>query len=311
MDRCCFIFPGQGSQYVGMGKDLYASFNRAKELYDLAEDILKINIKELSFEGPAEDLQKTVFTQPTILVHSIVCLEILQEMGFSAQLACGHSLGEYSALYSAGVLSFESVLKLVKKRAELMFQEGEKKPGAMAAIIGLSDEVVADLCRNVGGVVVPANFNAPGQVVVSGEPNAVKQVCQLASEKGALKTIMLAVSGAFHSPLLHESAENFKQYLKTFEFYPPKFPIIPNRTGIATDNLDEIRNALEEQLINPVLWTKSILSAKNLGFTTFIEVGPGRVLSGLVKRIDKSLKTINAGNVEEIRLLLESKEPKA
>ncbi|MEO0091370.1 MAG: ACP S-malonyltransferase [candidate division WOR-3 bacterium] len=300
MDRYCFIFPGQGSQYVGMGKDLYDSFNRAKELYEHAEDILKINIKKLSFEGPAEDLQKTLFTQPAILVHSIVCFEILQGKGVSPQLACGHSLGEYSTLYSAGVLSFESVLKLVKKRGELMFQEGEKKPGAMAAVIGLSDEIVIDLCKNVKGVVVPANYNAPGQVVISGEPNAVKLVCDMASAKGALKTIMLAVSGAFHSPLLQESAENFKEYLKSFEFNPPKFPIIPNRTGIATDNTDEIRSALEEQLINPVLWTKSILSAKNLGFTTFVEVGPGRVLSGLVKRIDKSLKTINAGCVEDI-----------
>lgn len=300
MDRWCFIFPGQGSQYVGMGKDLYDSFNRAKELYDKAEEILQFDIKKLSFEGPAETLRNTNITQPAILIHSIVCFEILQDKGIFPQMACGHSLGEFSALYSAGVLSFESVLKLVKRRGALMFEEGEKKPGAMAAIIGLSDEIVIDLCKNANGIVVPANFNAPGQLVVSGEPDAVKQVCDKAMEKGALKTIMLPVSGAFHSPLLKESAETFKEYLKAFEFNPPKFPLIPNRTGIATDKIEEIRQALEEQLVNPVLWTKSILNAQEHGFSTFVEVGPGRVLSGLVKRIDKTLNVINVGSVEEI-----------
>ena len=300
MAKYCFIFPGQGSQYVGMGKDLYEKYVEVKEIYDRAEEILQIPIKKLSFEGPENELRNTNNTQPAILVHSIACFELLKKKNIFPELACGHSLGEYSALYCAGVLDFETVLKLVKRRGELMFSEGLKKPGAMAAILGLSDEIVTELCKNSTGIVVPANFNAPGQTVISGEPSAVKQVCEAASAKGALKAIILPVSGAFHSPLLQESAEKYKLYLKTFEFHSPKFPIIPNRTGIATSQLAEIQRALEEQLVNPVLWTKTILTAKSLGFTNFIEVGPGKILSGLVKRIASDLTTITAGKFEEL-----------
>ncbi len=300
MSKYCFLFPGQGSQYIGMGKDLYEKYEEVKDIYDRAEQILQIPIKKLSFEGPESELRNTNITQPAILVHSIACSEILKQKGTVPELVCGHSLGEYSALYCAGVLDFAAVLKLVKRRGELMFSEGIKKPGAMAAILGLSDEIIIELCKNSTGVVVPANFNAPGQTVISGEPLAVKQVCEAASSKGALKTIMLPVSGAFHSPLLQESAEEYKVYLKTFEFKNPKFPIIPNRTGIATSQLAEIQKALEEQLINPVLWTKTILTAKNLGFTNLTEVGPGKILSGLVKRIASDLITITVGKFEEL-----------
>ena len=300
MNKYCFIFPGQGSQYVGMGKDLYEKYPQVKEIYDKAEATLGLPIKKLSFEGPETELRNTNNTQPAILVHSIACFEVLKERNIQPELACGHSLGEYSALYCAGVLSFETALKLVKQRGELMFSEGLRKPGAMAAILGLSDDIIIDICKNIDGVVVPANFNAPGQTVISGEPTAVKQACETASQKGALKAIMLPVSGAFHSPLLQESAESYKAFLKTFEFNLPKFPIIPNRTGVATAELTEIQKSLEEQLINPVLWTKTILTAKSLGFTNFIEVGPGKVLSGLVKRIAPDLTTILAGKVEEL-----------
>lgn len=300
MNKHCFLFPGQGSQYVGMGKDLYDKYSIVKEIYDQAEIILDIPIKELSFEGPENELRNTNITQPAILVHSIACAEILKKKNITAGLVCGHSLGEYSALYCIGVMSFETVLKLVKRRGELMFAEGLKKPGAMAAIIGLSDDVICDLCKDSSGVVATANFNAPGQTVISGEPAAVKQVCDQASAKGAIKAIMLPVSGAFHSPLLKESAESYKAYLRSFEFHPPMFPIIPNLTGTATEELSEIRLALEDQLINPVLWTKTILSANRLGFTKFIEVGPGRVLSGLVKRIASDLTTVAVGKVEEL-----------
>jgi [acyl-carrier-protein] S-malonyltransferase len=300
MKKYCFIFPGQGSQYVGMGKDLYDKYLYAKEIYDQAETIINLPIKKLSFEGPDTELRNTNNTQPAILIHSMVCFEILKNRNIKPTLACGHSLGEYSALYSAGVIDFESVLKLVKQRGELMFSEGLKKPGAMAAIIGLADNDVIELCKNSSGVVVPANFNAPGQIVVSGEPSAVKAVCDQAMIKGALKAMMLPVSGAFHSPLLRESAESYKNYLQTFEFNRPKFPIIPNRTGAATSELSEIRQALEEQLINPVLWTKTITSAINLGYLDFIEVGPGRVLAGLVKRIVPNANVVSIGKIDDL-----------
>lgn len=300
MSRYCFIFPGQGSQYVGMGKDLYEKYTEIKQIYDQAEQILQMPIKKLSFEGPENELRNTNITQPAILLHSIVCNELLKKNNILPELACGHSLGEYSALYSAGVLDFEAVLKLVKRRGELMFSEGLKKPGTMAAILGLSDELVIELCQKSSGVVVPANFNAPGQIVISGELDAVKKICDDAKDKGALKAIMLPVSGAFHSPLLKESAEEFKQYLNTFKFNPPKFRVIPNRTGIATFDINEIKSALEEQLINPVLWTKTILTVKSLGLKNCIEVGPGKVLAGLVKRIAPDLKTICVGKVEDL-----------
>ncbi|MDH5186693.1 MAG: ACP S-malonyltransferase, partial [candidate division WOR-3 bacterium] len=245
----------------------------------------------------------TYITQPAILVNSLAVFEILKNRGIKPELGAGHSLGEYSALYAAEALDFESVLKIVKKRGELMFNEGLKNPGTMAAIIGLNDEAVLDLCREVEGTVVAANFNAPGQVAISGEIEAVKKAAELAKTKGALKAVMLPVSGAFHSPLLNNSAQEFKKFLDDFTINDPKFPIIPNVSGEPVNTADEIRKALENQLINPVLWTTTIQTAKNLGFNRFFEVGPGKVLCGLLKRIDNSLTGIPVGRIEEIESL--------
>ncbi len=303
-DKLAFLFPGQGSQIVGMGKDLYERFPEAKNIYDQAETILAMEIKKLSFEGPEDELRKTYITQPAILVNSLAVFTILKNKGMLPEIAAGHSLGEYSALYAAESLDFESALKIVKKRGELMFAEGEKNPGTMAAILGLADDIVMSLCKEVTGIVVAANFNAPGQVVISGEIEAVKKAAELAKAKGALKAMMLPVSGAFHSPLLNNSAQEFKQFLAGFTIKEPKFPIIPNVTGEPVKTASEIRKSLENQLISPVLWTKTILTAKNLGFNKFYEVGPGKVLSGLVKRIDKSLSIIPVGRNEEIDALV-------
>lgn len=303
-DKVGFLFPGQGSQMVGMGKDLFERFPEAKTIYDQAETILGMAIKKLSFEGPEDELRKTHITQPAILVNSLAVFTILKQKGMMPEIAAGHSLGEYSALYAAESLDFESVLKIVKKRGELMFAEGEKNPGTMAAILGLADDIVVNLCKEVPGTVVAANFNAPGQVAISGEIEAVKKAAELAKAKGALKAVMLPVSGAFHSPLLNNSAQEFKQFLAGFTIKEPKFPIIPNVLGEPVKTASEIRKSLENQLISPVLWTKTIQTAKNLGFNKFYEIGPGKVLSGLVKRIDKSLSVTPVGRNEEIDTLV-------
>jgi [acyl-carrier-protein] S-malonyltransferase len=289
-----------------MGKDLYETYPLAQELYQEAEKILDLPLRKLSFEGPEEELKKTVNTQPAVLVHSIVCFELLRTLGIKPWVVCGHSLGEYSALYAARVFTFEEVLKIVKRRATLMYEEGLRKPGTMAAIIGLDFKTIEELCKEIPGTVVAANYNAPGQLVVSGEIDAVKKLCERAKDCGALKCVMLEVSGAFHSPLLEESYQEFKQYLKTFEFKRPEVPVIPNRTGEVTSDLTLIKEALEEQLISPVLWSQSIINARDFGAELFIEVGPQRVLSGLVKRIDRNLEVINIGTKDELKAFLEN-----
>ncbi len=294
-----FIFPGQASQFVGMGKDLYESFPEARRVYDEAVKILGMDIKSLSFFGPEEELRKTYITQPAVLVHSIAVLEILRNKNIHPEIAFGHSLGEYTALYCAGVFDFSSVLKIVKRRGELMFSEGEKNPGTMAAIVGLSEEKVKEICERVKGIVVPANFNAPDQIVISGEIAAVKDAIEEAKKEGALKVIPLPVSGAFHSPLLKNSGEEFKEFLKGFTFQDARFPVIMS-SGDITTNSSEIKARLFEQLTNPVLFTTMVKRAKEKGLTKFWEIGPGKVLQGLVRRIDKELTVLPFGKKEDI-----------
>ena len=300
-DPVGFLFPGQGSQFVGMGADLYAKFPQSRDVYERAEQALELPIKALSFEGPEEELRQTRYTQPAILTHSLAALAAFPKL--NPIVAAGHSLGEYSALYAAGALDFDSVMKLVKRRGALMYAEGEKNPGTMAAIIGMDAAAVEQLCQDVGGVVVPAIYNEPKQTVISGEVPAVKAAAELAKTRGALKAVLLPVSGAFHSPLLKESAAEFADYLGGFEIRTPSFPVIANVTGKPVTTADEVRDCLSRQLISPVRWVATIGTAKGLGCKRFLEVGPGNVLSGLARRIDRELVVSPAGKVADVEAL--------
>jgi [acyl-carrier-protein] S-malonyltransferase len=300
-DAIGFLFPGQGSQFVGMGADLYAKFAPAREVYDRAEQALELPVRKLSFEGPDDELRQTRYTQPAILTHSLAALAALPKL--SPILAAGHSLGEYSALYAAGALDFDSVMQLVKRRGALMYAEGEKNPGTMAAIIGMEAAAVELLCAEVGGVVVPANYNEPRQTVISGEIPAVKAVAELAKARGALKAVLLPVSGAFHSPLLKESASEFADYLGQFEIRQPAFPVIANVTGQPVTSAEQVRDCLGRQLISPVRWVATMASARSIGGTKFLEIGPGNVLAGLARRIDRELSVTAVGKVADIEAL--------
>ncbi len=300
--KSAWLFPGQASQNVGMGKDIFDHTDLGKHYFECANDIMECDIQSIIFNGPNEKLKQTQYTQPAIYIVSVILGELIKEKGFTPAAVAGHSLGEYSALAVANAFDFETGLSLVKVRADNMAKAGENQEGIMAAIIGMNDEVVTDLCSNYpeNGVVVPANYNSPGQVVISGSPEAVKSVMDSAKESGARMTVQLNVSGAFHSPLMAPAREALADSLDSLEISDSLFPIFTNVDAKPIAKGHEIKDSLIRQLENPVLWSKSILSMKDFGIESFTEVGPGKILQGLNKRIDRKIETQGVESLEQI-----------
>ena len=294
-----FLFPGQGSQYVGMGEDFYNNSNYAQDIYKTASDILGFNLQEFSFNGPEETLKETQYTQPAIFVHSIIVDKFLKEKDIRANAVAGHSLGEFSALVSADVLSFESALEIVKVRSSEMAQAGKNVPGTMAAILGADDDQLKIIC-NQNGVVVPANINAPGQVVISGEIKAIKNAIITAKEIGIRRALALNVSGAFHSPLMTPARQPLLDVIDSIEFNNAKIPVYQNVSASPVTNATAIRDNILNQLENPVLWCDTILNLKQMGITDFYEVGPGKVLKGLNRQIFPESTTITCDKLEHL-----------
>ncbi|WP_264536310.1 ACP S-malonyltransferase [Flavobacterium sp. N1736] len=288
-----YVFPGQGAQFTGMGKDLYESSALAKELFEKANEILGFRITDIMFEGTAEELKETKVTQPAVFLHSVILAKTLGE-DFKPEMVAGHSLGEFSALVANGALSFEDGLKLVSQRALAMQKACEITPSTMAAVLGLADNIVEEVCASIDGIVVAANYNCPGQLVISGETSAVEKACEAMKAAGAKRALILPVGGAFHSPMMEPAREELAAAIEATTFSTPICPVYQNVTANAVSDANEIKKNLIIQLTAPVKWTQSVQQMIADGATLFTEVGPGKVLAGLINKIDKEAVTANA-----------------
>jgi [acyl-carrier-protein] S-malonyltransferase len=288
-----YVFPGQGAQFTGMGKDLYENSVLAKDLFEKANEILGFRITDIMFEGTAEELKKTKVTQPAVFLHSVILAKTLGA-DFKPEMVAGHSLGEFSALVANGTLSFEDGLKLVAKRALAMQKACEIRPSTMAAVLGLADNVVEEVCASIDGIVVAANYNCPGQLVISGETSAVEKACEAMKAAGAKRALLLPVGGAFHSPMMEPAREELAAAIDATTFSTPICPVYQNVTASAVSDANEIKKNLIIQLTAPVRWTQSIQQMIKDGASLFTEVGPGKVVAGLIGKIDKEAITANA-----------------
>ncbi len=288
-----YVFPGQGSQFVGMGKDLYENSALAKEMFDRANEVLGFNITDIMFNGTDEDLKQTKVTQPAIFLHSVILAKTMGN-AFQPDMVAGHSLGEFSALVAAGALSFEDGLKLVLARALAMQKACEKEPSTMAAILNLDDDVVEKICNEIDGVVVPANYNCPGQLVISGSVEAVQTACEKLTEAGARRALILPVGGAFHSPLMEPAREELAAAINSTNINSPICPIYQNVNALPMTDSEQIKANLIAQLTAPVKWTQTMQNMLQDGASFVIEVGPGKVLQGLFKKVNREIETQSA-----------------
>ncbi len=287
-----YVFPGQGAQYPGMGNDLFDGFDQARKLFERANDILGFRITEVMFKGSEEDLRQTRVTQPAIFLHSVILSRVMGDL-FKPDFVAGHSLGEFSALVTCKALSFEDGLRLVAKRAEAMQKACEAQPSTMAAILGLEDDVVEKVLKSIKDIVVPANYNSPGQIVISGTVSGVEQACEKLKEAGAKRAIMLKVGGAFHSPLMEPARLELAAAINAIEVKPPICPVYQNVNAQSVTNPDVIKSNLIKQLTSPVRWTQTVKNMIADGADTFIEVGPGKVLQNLILQVKKDMKVMS------------------
>lgn len=300
--KVAHVFPGQGSQRVGMGRDLYDSFDSAKAVFEQADQILGLPLSRLCFEGPEDELRQTINAQPAIVTVSYACWRAMGEVGHSLSppdVVAGHSLGEYTALAAAGVLDFATTVYLARERGRLMHEAGSAHPGGMTAIIGFDESLLAEICRQTDTLI--ANINCPGQLVISGALEKLTQAADLVRAKGAHRTIPLEVSGAFHTPLMQPAVDGMTEIVNNLPFNEPVIPIIGNTTAQPLTTAESVKAELLKQLCNCIQWQRSIEYIASEGATTFIEIGPGKVLTGLIKRINKDVQTINIGDAQDIK----------